>query len=142
MAYTTSQAFAPRGTQIGYTTNVASGLYSQLAEVMGINFSGAKFDLADTTNYESGNFREWLATLGDSGECSFEANYIPTDGSQQALLAFFNAGTQVGWQILLPNSLATITFNAFVSSLEHSLPLDKQAKLSVKLKITGKVNGF
>jgi predicted secreted protein len=139
--YTGSSAFAPRGTVIQFEAP-GSTYFEPLAEIKNINFSGAKYDLADTTNYESGNFREWLPTLADSGECSFEGNYIPGDPSQASLLNFFNNGTLVLWQVTLPNNLGQITFKAFVNSLEHNLPLDKEATISVKLKITGAVAGF
>jgi predicted secreted protein len=141
MPYTGSQAFSPRGTVISFEQFVSVG-FQQLAEIKEINFTGAKFDLADVTNYESGVFKEWLTTLADSGEVSFTGNYIPTDLSQQALLGFFNTGALIKWQVTLPNSLGVITFSAYVSSLEHNLPLDKEATISGKLKITGAVAGF
>ncbi|VVB52223.1 Uncharacterised protein [uncultured archaeon] len=136
-----SQAFSPRGTQISFEQFVSVG-FQLLAEIREINFTGSKYDLADVTHYQSGNFREWLTTLADSGEVSFTGNYIPTDSSQQSLLAFFNAGTLIAWKVQLPNSLGTITFNAYVQSLEHNLPIDKQATITGKLKITGQVTGF
>lgn len=139
--YTGSKAFVSRGAVIGYQTNPSVG-FLPLAEIKEINFTGAKYDLDDVTNYESGNFREWITTLADSGELSFTGNYIPSDTSQQSLLSFFNAGTLVQWEIQLPNSLGTITFSAYVQSLEHNLPLDKAATITGKLKITGAVSGF
>lgn len=141
MTYTGSQAFSARGTTVAFTTNPSIAA-TVLAEIKDLTFSGAKYDLADVTNYESGNFREWLTTLADSGECGFTGNYVPSDPSQQQLLGFFNAGTLVTWTITLPNTLGVITFKAFVSSLEHAFPLDKEATITVKLKITGEVSGF
>lgn len=144
MSYTNSAAFSPRGTVIAYETLVSVG-FIPLAEIKEINFSGAKYDVADVTNYESGNFREWLTTLADSGEVSFTGNYIPTDASQAALLGFFNNGILVSWQVTLPaasGALTPITFKAYVQSLEHNLPLDKEGMITGKLKITGAVTGF
>jgi predicted secreted protein len=141
MSYSNSAAFSPRGTTISYETLVSVG-FLPLAEIKEINFSGAKYDLADVTNYESGNFREWLTTLADSGEVSFTGNYIPGDASQQALLGFFNNGTLVSWKVDLPSSLGSITFKGYVSGLDHNLPLDKEATISGKIKITGAVAGF
>jgi predicted secreted protein len=141
MAYTNSAAFSPRGTVISFEAP-GSTYFQALAEIKSISFTGAKYDLADTTNYESGNFREWLTTLADSGEVKFEGNYLPGDPSQSSLLGFFNNGTLVSWNIGLPNSLGNITFKAYVSSLEHNLPLDKEATINVTLKITGTVGGF
>ena len=139
-----SKAFVARGTVLAFATD-PSAEFQQLAEIKSIDFSGAKYDLDDVTNYESGNFREWITTLADSGELSFTGNYIPSDDSQQALLGFFNSGTLVSWQITLPEGAdaeAPITFNAYVSSLEHNLPLDKAATITGKLKITGAVAGL
>ena len=137
-----SSIFATRNTTA--VPDCSSLGYLLLAEVKDLSFSGAKDDLADVTNFESGNFREWLTTLADSGELSFSANYIPADPSQQLLLGFFNIGELVEWKIVLPAAAngGPIYFNAYVSSLEHNLPLDKEAMLSVKLKITGQVSGF
>jgi predicted secreted protein len=144
MAYTRSQAFSPRGTVIGFAlTNVASAT-TDIDEVKDISFSGAKYDLADVTNFESGNFREWLTTLADSGELSFTANYLPNDATQQQLLTYFNNGTLLYWYVVLPSTqaYAEITFTAYVSSIEVQLPLDKEATLAVKLKITGAIAGL
>jgi Lambda phage tail tube protein, TTP len=139
--YTGSKAFVSRGAIIAFQTNPSIG-FQPLAEIKEVNFTGAKFDLDDVTNYESGVFREWITTLADSGELSFSGNYIPSDSSQQSLLGFFNTGLLVAWEIQLPNSLGTISFNAYVQSLEHNLPLDKAATITGKLKITGEVSGF
>lgn len=144
MTYSNSAAFSSRGAIISYETQTSIG-FLPLAEIKDISFTGAKYDLADVTNYESGNFREWLTTLADSGEVSFTGNYIPADASQQSLLGFFNAGTLVSWQITLPaaaDAVSPITFKAYVSSLEHAFPLDKEATVTGKLKITGAVAGF
>jgi|SRR5208282_3180965 len=139
--YAGSAAFCPRGTVIQFEAP-GSTYYQLLAEIKDINFTGAKYDLADVTNYESGTFREWLTTLADSGEVSFTGNYIPGDPSQASLLQFFNNGTLVYWEVVLPNGLGTIVFKAYVQSLEHNLPLEKEATITGKLKITGEVLGF
>lgn len=139
-----SNAFVARGTTIGFRTNPSTS-FQVLAEIKSIDFSGSKYDLDDVTNYESGNFREWITTLADSGELSFTGNYIPSDVSQQSLRGFFNAGTLVDWQITLPEAAeaeAPIEFSAYVSSEDVNLPLDKAASITGKLKITGQITGI
>lgn len=139
-----SKAFVARGTVIAFRTD-PSASYSELAEIKSIDFSGSKYDLDDVTNYESGNFREWITTLADSGELSFTGNYIPSDVSQQSLRGFFNNGTLVAWQITLPAEADAddpITFDAYVSSQDVNLPLDKAASITGKLKITGRISGI
>jgi predicted secreted protein len=143
MPYANSQAIAGRGSILQFGTgSVSPYTFSVLAEVKKIQFSGSKYDLADVTNFESGTFREWLPTLADSGEISFEANLIPSDASQAALLTAFNNATLQPWQVVLPNSVGTFAFNAYVSSLERDIPLDKEATISGKLKVTGQIQFY
>lgn len=146
--YTNSAAFAGRGTILQYSTNPPSVAYTVLAEIKNVSFTGSKFDLADVTNFQSGNFKEWLATLGDSGELAFSGNMIPNDPTENALLGFFNAATLVTYQVVLPAqpsqgfnvSLGTFTFKAFVAGIERSVAHDKPGEISGKLKITGTIS--
>src|SRR5208337_4862141 len=143
MPYTRSQAFAGRGSIIEYSTNPPSVPYTTLAEIKTINFSGQKADLADVTNMQSSNFREWLPTLNDSGDLAFTGNLIPNDVTEAALIGFFNNQTLVFWQVVLPATAAyptsegTFSFAAYVSGIDRMVPIDKEASISGKLKITG-----
>jgi predicted secreted protein len=147
MSYVNSQAFAGRGSIIQFSVNPPSIPYVVIAEIKSIAFSGAKADLADVTNMQSGIFREYLPTLNDSGELTFSGNLIPNDPTEADLLGFFNNQTLATYQIVLPPdanqgysvSLGTFTFKAYVSSFDRSLPIDKEATVSGKLKITGTV---
>jgi predicted secreted protein len=132
-----SAAFAGRGTKLQFE-NVSSQ-FVDLAEIRTVDFTGSKYDLADVTNMDSGTFREWLPTLADSGEVSFNGNYIPSDTSQQELTAMFNAATLSNWKVVLPGNRGTITFLAYVSSLDRAFPVDKEATIAGKLKITGPI---
>jgi predicted secreted protein len=138
MSYTTSQAFAGRGSFLEYGSG-SPVVYTILAEVKTIAFNGRKFDLADVTNMQSGFFREWLPTLADSGDIDIDANFIPGDTTQHNLNSLFNNATLSPWEVVLPNSLGTITFNAYVINSQWDLPVDKEAKLTVKLKVTGMI---
>lgn len=146
MAYTSSQAFPARGTQLLYLfpSNPSVG-YELLAEIKQADFSGQKLDLADVTNFESGQFREYLATLLDSGDLTFKGNFIPSDASQLALLTFFNTAERVTYRVVLPTNPATnlpyghFDFLAFVATYEWGLPIDKEATIAGKLKITGPI---
>lgn len=148
MSYTNSQAVAGRSSVLEYSTDAASVPFTTLAEIKTIQFSGMKYDLADVTNMQSSNFREWLPTLADSGDLSFDGNLIPNDASQADLIAFFNAATLVAWKVVLPPapqqgfsvSLGTFSFNAYVSSIDRNIPVDKEMSLSGKLKITGRIS--
>lgn len=138
MSYSNSAAFPGRGTKLEaqYGSPLA---FTEIAEIKTINFTGSKYDLADVTNMQSGNFREWLPTLADSGECAFTANYIPGDPTQTELIALFNAATLTTWNVVLPNGLGIISFKGYVVGLDRDIPVDKEASMSGKIKITGVV---
>jgi hypothetical protein len=144
MTYTQSNAFSPRGSQLLFQQSVSIG-YVLIAEIMQADFSGQKLDLADVTNFQSGIFREYLATLLDSGELTFKGNFIPSDSSQNQLLTYFNTAARVNWELILPINVNTnlpyghFLFTGFVTTLEWALPIDKQGQLNGKIKITGAI---
>ncbi len=146
MSYVRSQAFAGRSTVLQYSTNPPSVAYNQLQEVKTIAFSGTKADLADVTNMNSSNFKEWLPTLIDSGDLSVAGNLIPNDASEADVINFFNNQTLTFWEIVLPagpgfpTSEGTFSFTAYVVGLDRSLPVEKEATISLKLKITGQIS--
>jgi predicted secreted protein len=149
MAYSRSQAFAGRSTVLNYSTNPPSVAYVAMAEIKTVAFSGMKYDLSDVTNMQSSNFKEWLPTLADSGDLTITGNMIPNDVTEEAVLGFFNSATLVTWQVVLPpggngthqfsTSEGTFTFTAYVSSIDYSIPVEKEASITVKLKITGEI---
>jgi predicted secreted protein len=135
-----SSAFAPRGTQLQRGTGALPGSgFVTIAEVIKIDRTGSKADLADVTNMDSpSGAREKLATLFEAGEISIECNFLPAASSQHLLEADFEAQQLSPYQIILPNSLGTWgPFNAFVTSNDFALPIDKQGTRTIKLTITG-----
>lgn len=140
MAYIQSQAIAGRGTLLQYQSGSASpAVWITISEMKKMSITGAKYDLADVTNVQSGAFREWLPTLADSGELSFEGNYIPGDATQDVLNTSFVNAILLQYRILFPGALGNITFNAFVVSIERTIEVDKSVAISGKLKITGPI---
>jgi hypothetical protein len=145
--YTTSKAFAGRGTVVQYSTNPPSVAYTTASELKTAAFSGAKYDLADVSNLESGNFKEWLPTTADSGECSMSGNYLPNSAAELAMIGFFTNATLVTWQLVLPPSaaqgfpttLGTFTFTGYISSIDYGLETSKEATIAFKIKITGAI---
>jgi len=130
-----------------YTTNVASIAYVAAAELKTITFGGMKYDMADVTNFESTNFKEWLPTLADSGDLGYTGNLIPNDATEIALRGFFNSATLVSWQVVLPanaaqgfpNSLGGWTMKGYVVEIAMSIPVEKEATITGKIKITGEI---
>ena len=144
MVYTSSNAFSPRGSILSYQLATSIG-FTPIAELMQMDFSGQKLDLADVTNYQSGIFKEWLATLLDSGDLTIKGNFIPSDATQAQLLSYFNTATRVQWYLTLPIAVGTglpyghFTFTGFVVEWSWNLPIEKQGIINGKIKITGPI---
>jgi predicted secreted protein len=145
MSYNGSQSFAGRQTVLKYSVNPPSVPYAELNEIKTIGFSGSKADVQDVTNMNSSQFKEWLPTLIDSGDLSLTGNMIPNDQSEVDVLGFFNNLTLVYWEVVLPPGIGfpvsegTFSFKAFVVSVDRTVPVEKEATLSLKLKITGPI---
>jgi predicted secreted protein len=101
--------------------------------------SGFKADFADITNLSSvGSFKEWLPTTLEAGEVSFEGNYLGNaDATQTALRTEFTTQHLGAWTIVLPLGKGTWTFDAYVADFGFDATVDKEMKLTGKLKVTG-----
>ena len=131
-----SQAFSG----YGLTLAILNSPPDVIAEIQQVAFSGSKVDLVDVTNTQSPNRRrEFIATLIDSGELTFSANFVPGDATQALLRATMDAAVAVSWRVTLPDSLGTLTFLGIITSLDKSLDFSKEAKLTGKIKITGAI---
>src|SRR5665213_316118 len=116
-----SQAFSGYGLFLSQGTNASPPIYTAISEVQTVTLSGSKVDLVDVTHAQSQQARrEYLATLIDSGDCDFTANFIPGDATQVALQATMDARVAVPWEITLPGSpvLGFFNFSGIVSSID------------------------
>jgi len=141
-----SQAFSGYGlfVQLGNGIFVGSPpveTFTAITEVQMVDLTGSKTDLVDVTHAQSPQARrEYLATLIDSGDMNFTANFIPGDATQTTLQSVMDARLAHNWKIILPATLGTFSFSGIVTSIDHSLDFSKEAKLTVKVKITGPLN--
>lgn len=135
-----SNAFSGYGIQVKLGDGGSPENFTAINEVQQADFTGSKVDLADVTNVQSPNARrEYIATLIDSGEFNFTANYLPNDATQQGMQAVMDARLVRNWQVVLPNSLGTLHFAGIVTTIDKNLQFDKEAKLTIKVKITGPI---
>lgn len=141
-----SKAFRPQGLLLQVDNPAGSGAgFTTIAEVKKVDFTGGKADTADVTNMDStGAYREFLPTLLDAGELSFDGNYLGNaDITQAELQSTFDSQILASWKIVLPTppgesvSRGTWSFLAFVTSFDPSFPIDKESSFTAKLKITG-----
>lgn len=103
----------------------------------------------EITDSDSGGDEELIPGLRRGGTVTLECRYIPGDAGQVALreARALGAGQVSEVVITLPDSatsdsdVATITFDAFVTSISRTLPLvaGEPAGVSFGLKVTGGV---
>jgi predicted secreted protein len=141
-----SQAFAGYGLFVKLGNGIFAGsppaeTFTAITEVQVVDFTGSKVDIVDVTHAQSPQARrEYIATLIDSGDMNFTANFIPTDVTQTTLQSVMDARIAHNWEVVLPNALGKFSFSGIVTSIDHNLDFAKEAKLTVKVKITGPLN--
>jgi hypothetical protein len=122
-----------------------AGTYTTLAEVQDVKGPPAILEHDEVTNQSSPNaYKEFITTVIDGGEVTFQANFIPGDATQNSttgLLAWLQGRGIQDWQIVppAPNAAHTILFTAYVTKWEPNFPVAKHADLSITLKVTGPV---
>jgi predicted secreted protein len=117
--------------------------FISLGEINSITPPSAQVDQVDVTHMQSaGRRREFIDGLIDSGECSFEMNYIPGSAGDTELNEILDLGVGVDrrrmCRITYPNSV-THTFLGSLQTYEPSVPLDDKMMATVTLKVSGVV---
>jgi Lambda phage tail tube protein, TTP len=131
-----SLAFAPRGTQLLRSPDGSA--YTKYAEVVKIDNTGMKADLADVTNMDSASsFKEYLPTLIDAGDVKFDANFINTDAIQNDLMGDFSNQTLLYWRIQFPNTRGKMEWQGYITQVDTSIELPKAVTRAVTIKVTG-----
>lgn len=126
-------------------TNLAGGVaeaYTAVAEVNNISGPSEALETIDVTHLTSPSARrEFIASLLDSGECSFDLNFLPSDANQSGVRSDLSNRVRRRWQIVYTDeSLTTAEFDAFVTSWEPSAQVDDKLGVSAGLKVTGPVS--
>lgn len=122
--------------KVGYgtTLTVATNAMTEAYEISGPNQSRTMIDATHLSS--DNNAKEFIAGLLDGGEVSFKLNFIKSVYSN--LLTSLAASSVQACVLTLSNSLGAFTFNAWVSALNVSPPLDDKVTIDVTLKVTGK----
>ena len=148
MPYASSQAYPGRGSSI-YLSSDSGTTWTPIGEVKDINPSGAQSDQYDSSNFESGIFKEYVQGMIDNGEISVTLNHVPSDAGQAALRTNFESAAKLEWGILLPASSITTptdttpayyTFSGFIKQLNlPKLGVEALAEASFSVKVSGAI---
>lgn len=112
-----------------------------IAEVRDITGPTLSASTAEVTNHLSpGRYREFISTVLDGGEVTFDIGYVPSNSTHGpaagGLLDDYENGNIVTYNLVFPDS-TTWTFTAIVTGFETQVVVDGDLKASVTFKVTG-----
>jgi len=133
-----SQPIVGLGIQFEFATVLSPTVFTSLAGVNAISFSGDKTSTEKTTNMLTPNGVDtFMGGTTDPGTVDLKCFYYPGDLTQAALATIRATGAVIPMEVVYPLSLGTRTFSGIVESMTVAYPLDKPATLDVKIKISG-----
>jgi hypothetical protein len=120
------------------------GVYVAMAEVTSITPPSASLDQIDVTHMQSPNRRrEFISGLNDSGEASFDMNFVPGSTSDDRLFALLNLPVgqtrRRNLRISYPNGV-TWSFVGELTGYEPTIPVDDKMTATVTFKVTGDIS--
>lgn len=121
-----------------------SGVYTTIAEVKDITGPAVTADIQEVTNMDSASFfKEYIPTLKDGGEVTFDCNWTGASATQNQLVTDYGNRTLRNFQIVTTHlSPKTVAFSAYITNLGHTFPVADAVKRAVTLRITGAVTGL
>ena len=132
--------------RLGYGTLIqrwSGAAWVTVAEQVTVSGPSLSSDDVEVTNPESPNStKEYIPALLDTGEVSFNGNFIPGNASQQQLLTDQVARTVADWQIVLPDAVAIAdrtkwSFEGYIKSIDFSYPTPTQMTINATMKLAG-----
>lgn len=125
------------GDSFEFASSASPTVFTVLAGVDSFAISGDKVATEKTTVMATVNGVDtFISSTQDPGTIDVKAFFLPGEASQVALEAIRLAGTAVAMKGLYGTS-NSVAFTGIVESMTPSFPLDKPARLDVKVKISG-----
>ncbi len=134
-----SVPFVGLGTTFTFATVAAPTVFTTLAGVNSVAFSGDKVSTDKTTNMQSANGVDtYISGTTEPGTVDVKGQFLRGDASHLSLLAIKAAGLAVNFVANYPSG-GFDSFSGIVESYTPSIPLDKVATVDIKIKITGPI---
>jgi len=130
------------GTLLKIGDGGATEAFTTIAGVRDISGPGIKQRTAEVTNHSStGGYAEYVGTILEGGEVSFELVFDPADNTQDygnGLLGDLVGRTVRNFNLVFPDTGATTwAFAALVTEFEPKEPVDGALTANCTLMITG-----
>lgn len=116
-------------------------VFTTIAEVLDITGTSLAVATEDVTNHDSSAWREFIATIKEGGEVTFELNYYSA-ATQDTFRTDMLARTKRNFKIVYPLPSAgteTHSFAAYITGMEYNAPVEGVLRASCSLQITGAV---
>lgn len=123
--------------------------FTEIAQVKDISGPSMSRETIDVTNHQSpGGFAEFLASLADGGEVTFDVELDPgaaTHDGTTGLLYLMGEKTRRNWRLIFPVASTTpgeywgYAFSGLVTGFSPSAPVKGSLKASITIKVAGAV---
>jgi predicted secreted protein len=129
------------GTQFQISDGAATPVFATIANVMDISGPEYTLDTEEVTSHSStGGYKEYLPTLKDGGNVSFDMLFI-NDATQASLWDAYEAREVTDFKIIFPITDETlddtIDFSGIVTSIGINAPVSGTLRRNVTIKVTG-----
>lgn len=125
---------------IGYNSTYeiySGGNFVAVGEVTVITPGEATTDRVEATHMQSpGRRREYIAGMIDSGEASFEINWVPGNSTDTLIRGLLSSGAVVEHRITFPNGV-TVTYDAAITGFTKALPIDDRMTATITVAVSG-----
>ena len=112
--------------------------FTNVAEVKSISGPNTSSQIIDVTHMESDNStREFLPSLIDPGEISFQVNYLPNNATHSGLSTDQRNRTKRNFQLVFSNAAATtLNFAGYVTAVGITAEIESVLQGAVTIKLT------
>lgn len=135
-----TKAKSSKGIKLQRGDGGGTEVFTTIAEVTNVKGPSEKAGQLDATSFDSTSM-EFIAGLADSGEITFDLNFVGSDAQQQGLRTDLRAGTLRNFKLILADHATTpttISFAAIVTAApEISASVNAVVKSSCSVKISG-----
>lgn len=115
-----------------------SEVFTAIGEVKGINGPNMSSSVVDVTNFDSANnTREFIASLIDPGEITFDVNFLPANTAQQSLTTDMTSRVKRNFRVVWSDAASTTwSFTGIITGFGVSAGIDDALSASVTIKLT------
>ena len=114
--------------------------FTQIAQAHDITGPNLDMNVIDATDHDSGGVKSKVPGVSDPGQITFDVGWDPSDATHAALKTDHDAKTLRNFQEVLTDAAGTtVTFSAYVKTLQPHEPVDGQLTMSVTLELSGAV---